>query len=215
MRDQNEPGEFVVSDDVIKKRYQRLVSDTDTGGYFLNQDTALVLDLVRGLCTNQERYGFEACPCRFCIGPREQNLDIICPCFYRDEDLAEFGSCFCGLFVSKDVADGTQRVPETVPERRDPTDIFSVRGKNHNKPLKSISIEKNTYPVYRCRVCGYLCARKNPPDPCPICGADQDRFEVFSWQTSQMTHKLIPDKQGPKIHRVIPADLSSTTNNPF
>ncbi len=34
-------------------------------------------------------------------------------------------------------------------------------------------------PVWRCKVCGYLCARPDPPLKCPICKADKDRFERF------------------------------------
>jgi len=35
------------------------------------------------------------------------------------------------------------------------------------------------YPVYRCTVCGYLCANTNPPRVCPICKAKAERFERF------------------------------------
>jgi rubrerythrin len=35
------------------------------------------------------------------------------------------------------------------------------------------------YPVWRCRVCGYLCARDGPPGVCPVCKAEKDRFERF------------------------------------
>jgi ferredoxin-thioredoxin reductase catalytic chain len=28
-------------------------------------------------------------------------------------------------------------------------------------------------------VCGYLCAREEPPGTCPICKAEKDRFERF------------------------------------
>jgi rubrerythrin len=35
------------------------------------------------------------------------------------------------------------------------------------------------YPVYRCKVCGYLCARDEPPEICPICKAKKERFERF------------------------------------
>jgi ferredoxin-thioredoxin reductase catalytic chain len=34
-------------------------------------------------------------------------------------------------------------------------------------------------PVWRCTVCGYLCAREGPPDVCPICKVTKDRFERF------------------------------------
>lgn len=41
----------------------------------------------------------------------------------------------------------------------------------------SAEIGSLKYPIYRCKVCGYLCARENPPELCPICKADKDRFE--------------------------------------
>ena len=34
-------------------------------------------------------------------------------------------------------------------------------------------------PVWRCKVCGYLCARDEPPEVCPICKAKKERFERF------------------------------------
>lgn len=33
--------------------------------------------------------------------------------------------------------------------------------------------------VWRCQVCGYLCARGSPPEVCPICRAERDRLERF------------------------------------
>ena len=35
-------------------------------------------------------------------------------------------------------------------------------------------------PVWRCTVCGYLCARPDPPRKRPICHVDKDRFERFA-----------------------------------
>jgi len=35
------------------------------------------------------------------------------------------------------------------------------------------------YPIWRCKVCGYLCAREKPPEVCPICKVSQDKFELF------------------------------------
>lgn len=33
--------------------------------------------------------------------------------------------------------------------------------------------------VWRCKVCGYLCARPVPPETCPICKVGRERFEEF------------------------------------
>jgi rubrerythrin len=35
--------------------------------------------------------------------------------------------------------------------------------------------------VWRCRVCGYLCARPEPPETCPICKVSRERFEEFKF----------------------------------
>jgi rubrerythrin len=40
-------------------------------------------------------------------------------------------------------------------------------------------VNKLTLPVWRCKVCGYLCAREQPPEVCPICKVKKDRFERF------------------------------------
>lgn len=35
--------------------------------------------------------------------------------------------------------------------------------------------------VWRCKVCGYLCARVSPPEECPICKVPRERFEPFEF----------------------------------
>jgi len=37
--------------------------------------------------------------------------------------------------------------------------------------------------VWRCKVCGYLCARTEPPEVCPICKVGKERFELFPLET--------------------------------
>lgn len=88
-------------------------------GYFFNQDREMVLALMDSLLINKKRYGYMVCPCRLAAGDRDQDKDIICPCVYREQDVREYGSCYCGLYVSKDWNEGT--IPrEYVPERRAP-----------------------------------------------------------------------------------------------
>lgn len=83
----------------------------------LNRDRAFTLEIVRGLLTNEQRYGYRSCPCRLAWGAKEKDQDIICPCVYRDPDIAEFGSCYCELYVSIDWNEG--KIPRRqVPERR-------------------------------------------------------------------------------------------------
>jgi len=86
-------------------------------GYFFNQDGALVNDLLQALLVNKERYGYMSCPCRLAAGDREKDRDIICPCAYREADVAEFGSCYCALYVSREW--NQDAIPHVyVPERR-------------------------------------------------------------------------------------------------
>ena len=86
-------------------------------GYFFNQDTKTVFELLDGLLINKERYGYMSCPCRLATADYEKDKDIICPCVYRGPDVKEYGSCYCGLYVSADW--NNQRIPHVyVPERR-------------------------------------------------------------------------------------------------
>lgn len=86
-------------------------------GYYFNADNEMVMDLLQSLLINKERYGYMACPCRLASGNKELDKDILCPCVYREPDVADYGSCYCGLYVSKEWNEG--RIPQDfVPERR-------------------------------------------------------------------------------------------------
>jgi len=158
----------------LEKRYDVIKREAEQGGYFLNPDEIFTKNLVKGLMVNEERYGYPACPCRFASGRREQDLDIICPCDYRDPDLSEFGACYCALYVSGEVVEGKKTVG-SIPERRLPR---SERKNVSETPAWNDPLIVS-FPVWRCRVCGYLCARESPPLVCPICKVAQDRFERF------------------------------------
>jgi len=160
-------------EDRINKFYEKLKKDTEAGGYHLNPDVDFTKKLVRGLIVNEDRYGYQACPCRISSGIKQEDLDIICPCDYRDPDLNEHGACYCALYVSQEVLDGKKEL-SSIPERRPPGE---ERKKQKESKLENISSLK--YPVWRCKVCGYLCAREGPPEICPICKAKKDRFERF------------------------------------
>jgi rubrerythrin len=48
------------------------------------------------------------------------------------------------------------------------------------KMIESMELSgKLSKPVWRCKVCGYLCAMDEPPEVCPICKARKERFERF------------------------------------
>jgi ferredoxin-thioredoxin reductase catalytic chain len=163
-----------VAEDEITKRYDKLFGEAESGGYHLNPDIPFTRNLVRGLLVNDKRFGYQACPCRLSSGKREEDLDIICPCDYRDPDLNDYGACYCALYVSTAVLKGEEPV-RPIPERRPPRAERSA-GKGQGGKIVPVSL---TYPVWRCRICGYLCAMEKAPLSCPICKASQDRFERF------------------------------------
>ena len=87
-------GQTEISQEEIDRFYEQLKKDAAAGAYNLNPDAEFTRSLVRGLLTNLKRYGYQACPCRLASGVKEEDLDIICPCDYRDADVVEFGACF-------------------------------------------------------------------------------------------------------------------------
>lgn len=72
----------------------KLKREAESAGYHLNPDEKFTSELVDGLLANTERYGYPLCPCRLTGGGREADLDIICPCDYRDQDVVEFDTCY-------------------------------------------------------------------------------------------------------------------------
>jgi len=151
----------------------RLELEAESAGYHLNPDIEFTRSLTHGLLVNEDRYGYRACPCRLASGDAARDRDIVCPCDYRDADLLDWGGCFCGLYVSDEIRRGKKSLT-SVPERRPP-----AAERRPAKTEDSLPRVEGMH-VWRCRVCGYLCARERPPAVCPICKATSDRFEAFA-----------------------------------
>lgn len=101
----------------VETLYETLRKAQEPKGYFFNKDKERVHDLLEGLIVNKKRYGYMSCPCRLATGDRQRDRDIICPCAYREEDVRNYGSCYCNLYVSRKWNEG--KVPHRfVPERR-------------------------------------------------------------------------------------------------
>jgi ferredoxin-thioredoxin reductase catalytic subunit len=161
---------IAIEDSAVEEVFRRLNADATEYGYNLNPDVEFTKQLVKSLLINGKRYGYWACPCRLASGVKSEDLDIICPCDYRDQDLNQFGSCFCALYVSGEIAKG-QKKAASIPERRS--------SEEERKKMNESVQAKSGMPVWRCKVCGYLCAREEPPELCPICKAEKERFERF------------------------------------
>jgi len=163
---------------------RRAESDAKTYGYFLNPDSKLLKNILEGLNRNEERYGYPSCPCRFASGKLELDRDIICPCDYRDQDVAEYGSCYCTLYVRKDVYEGKtplQQVPERRPQEKIAMSYSSRLKTAAEKPVEARTITtkeplKIKMKLWYCKQCGYVCLREDPPYICPVCKAKREMF---------------------------------------
>ena len=178
---------MTVSIDFVRKRAE---NDARTYGYYLTPQPDLLQLFLDGLKTNEERYGYPSCPCRLATGNLELDRDIICPCDYRDPDLAEYGACYCRLYVNKAIFE-SQNLPD-VPERRPIDKQERAYGKSIAKIPAEITKEKATAPsqaiqeanpkadvkkkLWYCKQCGYVVYREDPPYICPICKARQQMF---------------------------------------
>ncbi len=101
----------------VEQLYKILKKSQETKGYYFNKDRKRVINLLQGLLINKERYVYMCCPCRLAADDREWDKDIICPCAYREQDVAEYGSCYCNLYVSREWNE--EKIPHVyVPERR-------------------------------------------------------------------------------------------------
>ncbi|HZV47178.1 MAG TPA: ferredoxin-thioredoxin reductase catalytic domain-containing protein [Thermodesulfovibrionales bacterium] len=100
-----------------ERLFEILGKYAESQGIQLNKDKEYVMEILKGLLTNESRYGYRSCPCRLAAGAKEKDADIICPCVYRDPDTKDYGSCYCRLYVSKDWNE--ERIKHVrVPERR-------------------------------------------------------------------------------------------------
>lgn len=105
--------------------YKSLKPLQEKKGYYFNKNMDRTLDIIKGLITNKNRYGYLACPCRLASGERDEDKDIICPCVYREPDVKEFGTCYCHLYVDETRKDDETISKIKVPERR-PKELMPI-----------------------------------------------------------------------------------------
>ena len=173
---------------------KRAEADAKTFGYYLTPDPELLQGFLEGLKVNEERYGYPSCPCRLASGKLEYDRDIICPCDYRDPDVAEFGACYCRLYVTKEVYGSKAELP-TVPERRPLEKQSRVYIAAASTEVEAMAEEKTATPakekvkevlgsepkLWYCKQCGYVVFRDDPPYICPICKAKKEMFaEIYT-----------------------------------
>lgn len=170
----------------IEQVHQRAEADAKTYGYYLIPEPDLLQAFFEGLKINEDRYGYPLCPCRLASGKFEFDRDIICPCDYRDPDIAQYGACYCRLYVNKAVYE-SKNLPE-VPERRPLEKQNRAYGASNNSEALTSTIQASSKNVqgevkkklWYCKQCGYVVYRENPPYVCPICKAKGEMFEEIT-----------------------------------
>jgi nitrite reductase/ring-hydroxylating ferredoxin subunit/ferredoxin-thioredoxin reductase catalytic subunit len=78
-------------------------------GYKFNTDEWFVDEVLNSEIEILDATGDVYCPCRVRTGDPKEDLKIVCPCipFYLDQ-FAGIRKCWCGLFILRDVEDGTE-----------------------------------------------------------------------------------------------------------
>jgi ferredoxin-thioredoxin reductase catalytic subunit/rubredoxin len=178
----------------IEQVRRRAEADAKTYGYYLTPQPELLQGFLEGLKTNEDRYGYPLCPCRLASGVYDYDRDIICPCDYRDPDVAQYGSCYCRLYVNKEVYE-SKNLPE-VPERRPIEKQQRAYGSQATTATQAMPQEGKQTPsatpstapqatkpqstvkkkLWYCKQCGYVVYREDPPYVCPICKAKKEMF---------------------------------------
>ncbi len=90
---------------------------TSKQAWELNPDAEFTDSLLEGLTVNWNRYGYYLCPCRDTEGSREADAELLCPCSYAKADIAEFGHCYCALFLKAGFS-ARGGIPGGIPDRR-------------------------------------------------------------------------------------------------
>jgi len=101
-----------LNDAAAARRYAEQVARHRS--WVVNPDAALTDTILDGLATQSQRFGKPFCPCRDVDGT-DTDQDVVCPCRYASDDIAEHGQCYCGLFLA---AGKDPQTVGSIPERR-------------------------------------------------------------------------------------------------
>lgn len=70
--------------------------------FMLNPDKKHVEALAQGVLMNEKNHGLKLCPCRLRDSTKERDLELLCPCNFKAQEVwNRQGRCWCGLFVKK------------------------------------------------------------------------------------------------------------------
>ena len=83
----------------VKKVWQNFTAKND---FMLNTDEEMVNMVAEGVLDNEKKYGLKLCPCRLRDETRKRDLELICPCNFKSQDVwKKEERCWCGLFIKR------------------------------------------------------------------------------------------------------------------
>jgi len=97
--------------------------------------------------------------------------------------VAEYGACYCALYVRKDLFEGKTPitpVPERRPREKQARAFETTAEATEGSSETSVAVDKEGPQVemkfWYCKQCGYVVFREDPPYVCPICKAKREMF---------------------------------------
>lgn len=93
-------GGASIEPEAVRSAWERFAEKNE---FMLNPDKEHVDTVLKGVFSNEEKFGLKLCPCRLRDGTRARDLTLICPCnFKSDATWRDKGMCWCGLFVKRE-----------------------------------------------------------------------------------------------------------------
>jgi len=83
----------------IEKLIEEYKKYAKENGFRLNQNKKAKEIIIKGLLSDEKKYGVRYCPCRKVTGNLEEDKKKICPCAFHHQEIKGQGHCLCGLFV--------------------------------------------------------------------------------------------------------------------
>lgn len=87
----------------VKKHDTWVKKFAKTRGYRVNPNWMMYTNLLLWLVESEESFGERYCPCFEPSDDISLNKDLVCPCKFIEQDIAEKGTCHCGLFGRNDL----------------------------------------------------------------------------------------------------------------
>lgn len=90
------------NEEVFQQIWRLANKYSEKRGYRLNPDPERVKELIEETAQNYVEFGARYCPCmtKRLTGDKKADARRICPCIWHKEDIRQFGTCYCGLFVT-------------------------------------------------------------------------------------------------------------------